>query len=249
MCCRPWNFRAGGGFSPEASVRPHPRESPGSSRHCGITAGGDPPKHIHWRSWAKTGRPIVKEYQDEFYTRHALVLDTFPDPKRLPGSRDAALFEEAVSVAASLAVLEHGQDSLMDLLFVANKAYQFTAGRGLAQSGQMLEALAAVGPCLEQPFELLQRTVLRQAARICGCICVLLNWDTARQEMVRGLLAENVEPLVFVLLDQRAPQPDPGPLQAMPGRFHPLRMGRIQEDLQRAGSGFAQRPGTSGGHA
>jgi uncharacterized protein (DUF58 family) len=40
---------------------------------------GDPRRHIHWRSWARTGRPIVKEFQDEFFVRHALILDTFAE--------------------------------------------------------------------------------------------------------------------------------------------------------------------------
>jgi hypothetical protein len=30
---------------------------------------GDPPRKIHWKSWAKTGKPIVKEYQDEFFVQ------------------------------------------------------------------------------------------------------------------------------------------------------------------------------------
>ena len=34
---------------------------------------GDPMRHIHWKSWARTGRPIVKEFLDEFFVRHALV--------------------------------------------------------------------------------------------------------------------------------------------------------------------------------
>ncbi|MEW5725157.1 MAG: DUF58 domain-containing protein, partial [Thermodesulfobacteriota bacterium] len=41
---------------------------------------GDPLRRIHWKSWAKTVRPIVKEHQDEFFVRHALVLDTFQKP-------------------------------------------------------------------------------------------------------------------------------------------------------------------------
>src|SRR5690606_34015254 len=38
---------------------------------------GDPLRHIHWKSYAKIGKPIVKEFQDEFFVRHALILDTF----------------------------------------------------------------------------------------------------------------------------------------------------------------------------
>ena len=38
---------------------------------------GDPRRRIHWRSWARVGRPVVREHQDEFFARHALVLDTF----------------------------------------------------------------------------------------------------------------------------------------------------------------------------
>jgi uncharacterized protein (DUF58 family) len=41
---------------------------------------GDPLRHIHWRSWARVGHPVVKEFEDEFFVRHALVLDTFTDP-------------------------------------------------------------------------------------------------------------------------------------------------------------------------
>jgi hypothetical protein len=65
---------------------------------------GDPVRHIHWRSWAKAGKPVVKEFEDEFFVRHALVLDTFAQPIQ------AALFEEAVSVAASFACVLQTQN-------------------------------------------------------------------------------------------------------------------------------------------
>ncbi len=56
---------------------------------------GDPLRHIHWRSWARHGRPVVKEFQDEFFVRHALILDTFAN------NEQRSAFEEAVAVAAS----------------------------------------------------------------------------------------------------------------------------------------------------
>ena len=71
---------------------------------------GDPLRHIHWRSWAKVGKPIVKEFEDEFFVRHALVLDTFTDEPR------SEILEEAVSVAASFACAVLTQESLLDLL-------------------------------------------------------------------------------------------------------------------------------------
>src|SRR6185295_8954921 len=98
---------------------------------------GDPLRHIHWRSWAKAGRPVVKEFEDEFFVRHALVLDTFT---KQPHSE---IFEEAVSIAASFACSIRTQESLLDLLFVGPDSYCFTAGRGLGRSEQMLEILAA----------------------------------------------------------------------------------------------------------
>src|SRR5262249_5934291 len=107
---------------------------------------GDPLRHIHWRSWAKAGKPIVKEFEDEFFVRHALVLDTVtPYPH-------SEAFEEAVSVAASFACTLQTQESLLDLLFVGLQAYCFTVGRGLAHTDQMLEILASVRPSAGKPF-------------------------------------------------------------------------------------------------
>lgn len=37
----------------------------------------DNPRDIDWRSWSRLGFPIVKEYQEEYFCRVALVLDTY----------------------------------------------------------------------------------------------------------------------------------------------------------------------------
>ena len=69
---------------------------------------GDPKRHIHWRSFAKTGRLIVKEYQDEYFDRHALVVDT------LLATDSPQLLESVVSVAASITAGERPHDSILD---------------------------------------------------------------------------------------------------------------------------------------
>jgi hypothetical protein len=187
---------------------------------------GDPLRHIHWRSWAKTGKPIVKEFEDEFFVRHALVLDTFTaDPR-------AEVFEEAVSVAASFACTIVTQESLLDLLFVGPQAYCFTAGRGLAHSDQMLEILASVRACEDKPFDSLEHLVLGHAGLVSGCICILLAWDEPRRRLVRKLKSLGVPVLVLVVVPPGTGlSGEGGPLQDQPGTLHVLEVGRIEEGL------------------
>jgi uncharacterized protein (DUF58 family) len=187
---------------------------------------GDPIRHIHWRSWARVGKPIVKEFEDEFFVRHALVLDTFTER---PHSDE---FEEAVSVAASFACTVLTQESLLDLLFVGAEAYCFTAGRGLAHADQMLEILASVRPCPDRPFSSLETLVLNHASAVSGCICVLLAWDDERRAFVRKLKALGLPMLVLVVYEKAPAKPlDPGPMRDEPERLLVLEIGRIEEQL------------------
>ena len=191
---------------------------------------GDPIRHIHWRSWAKTGVPIVKEFEDEFFVRHALVLDTFAtDPYS-----DA--FEEAVSVAASFACTIQTQESLLDLLFVGTEAYCVTAGRGLAHSDQMLEVLASVRANLDKEmFNGLEELVLNHASRVSGCICVLINWDDARQELIRKLRMMGIPLLVLLIVEAGdAKKIDAGPMRDDPRNFRILEVGAIEEGLAKS---------------
>jgi uncharacterized protein (DUF58 family) len=189
---------------------------------------GDPLRHIHWRSWAKTGKPIVKEFEDEFFVRHALVLDTFSVQPH------SEAFEEAVSVAASFACTIQTQESLLDLLFVGAEAYCFTAGRGLAQADQMLEILASVRVCSGKPFQTLENLVLNHAGLVSGCVCVLLAWDEPRRNFVKKLKAIGTPVMVVVVVPAAPAKPfEPGPMRDEPDHFHTLVVGQIEQGLSR----------------
>jgi len=191
---------------------------------------GDPLRHIHWRSWARLGRPIVKEFQDEFFVRHALLLDTFLDAVGVDADAYER-FEEAVSVAASFAVAERPQDALLDLLFVAGEVHLVTAGRGVGRADQMLEALAEVEPRFEGDFGLLRDSALKHASAVSGCICVFLAWDTTRQNLVTDLRERGIDVLALCVLNANDDEPSPGALADRPERFRVLRCGSIAEGL------------------
>jgi len=189
---------------------------------------GDPLRHIHWRSWAKTGKPIVKEFEDEFFVRHALVLDTFDEEP------NSDVLEEAVSVAASFACTILTQESLLDLLFVGNQSYCFTAGRGLAHADQMLEILASVKNCADKPFSVLESLVMNHVTVVSGCICVFQKWDGPRKKFVEKLKALGLPLLVLIVV------PPGGGFSGAGGDFtdaegsiHVLEIGKIEEALAR----------------
>lgn len=153
---------------------------------------GDPLRKIHWRSWAKAGKPMVKEYQDEYFVRHALVLDT--------SGAGGPAFEEAVSVASSFAASAVTQDSLLDLLFVGAQSYCFTAGRGLGSPARLLEVLACVEASPGKPLQELRAAVARRAAGLSGCVCVLLGYDEERRDFIRYLRSIGVPVLALAVV-------------------------------------------------
>ena len=164
---------------------------------------GDPLRHIHWPSFAKAGKPVVKEFQDEYFTRYALVLDTFGD------AASDVEFEAAVSVAASFVSGLRIDDALLDLVFVEDRAYRLTVGRGLGRTLDLLRELAAVEPCRGHSFELLAAHVLEHAQALSGCILVLLRMDEQRRRLMQRLRGLGVQLLVLVTAPE-PPSPEEG---------------------------------------
>lgn len=111
---------------------------------------GDPVRDLHARTWARTGVPVVREYQQEYFTRVGVVLDTdVEDPERL---------EAAIELAAGVIAFLSGGEALVDVLVVGDRVHELVLGRSLGYLDQALELLATVerGPKLKAT-ELLRR--------------------------------------------------------------------------------------------
>jgi uncharacterized protein (DUF58 family) len=176
---------------------------------------GDPLQRVHWKSYARSGRPIVKEYQDEFFERHALVLDTSTD-----GGEDAA-FEESVTVAASFVYAIDTQECLLDLLFVGREMHSYTTGRGQMRAEHLLEVLAGIGPSAPDAFGALANAVRAHCHRLTSCILVLLQWDEPRRAFVAALRASGLEVRVLLVCARESAPPEPpaGLLVLHPGEM------------------------------
>ena len=178
---------------------------------------GDPLQRVHWKSFARLGRPVVREYQDEYFERYGLILDTFG------AASEAEVFEEAVAVAASFACTIDTQECMLDLMFVGAEPYTYTAGRGQLQAGNLLEVLAGVELCADQPFEILAASLAGRAAGLSGCVCILLGWDHERADLIDQLRARGSVLRVLAISKK--------PIHDAPSWLVQLVPGRIQEGL------------------
>ncbi len=144
---------------------------------------GDPVRDLHARSWARTGQPVVREYQEEYFSRIGVILDTdrtVKDPRRL---------EAALSLAAGVVAHLSRGEALIDLLVVGDEVHNLTLGRSLGFLDQALDLLACVEPgAAPTPDGLLGR-LAPHLPRLSCVVLVALVWDDARRslaERVRG---------------------------------------------------------------
>lgn len=178
---------------------------------------GDPPRLIHWPTWARTGQPAVKELEDCFFPRHGLVLDTFPE------AGDEDLFEDAVAVAASFVSAADTRESLIDLMFIAGQERVITAGGGVGRRETLLEVLAGVEAAEDEDFGSLSRLVQRHSEDLAGCLCVFTGWSESRRNFLDRLMRTGIETAALVICRDAPP--------AAMKRVHFLRRHDLARDL------------------
>jgi uncharacterized protein (DUF58 family) len=146
---------------------------------------GDPVRSIHFRSWARRGAPVVKEYQEEYFCRIAIVLDTFL-PERAT-QKDRERFEAAISLTASVADFFSRSENVVDVLAAGPDLYEVSAGRSLAYLENILDVLACLDPCRAAPFQTITPTLFDRLGQVTSVVAILLDWDKQRETFLRRI--------------------------------------------------------------
>jgi uncharacterized protein (DUF58 family) len=155
---------------------------------------GDSPRRIHWRSVARTGRLMSKQFVDESRPGLTVVLDVCAHAYT-PSMSKHTPFEWAVKVAASIGdyTLRRGYPLYM---LADNKTWP--APSGPVARMVMLEYLARVMPSGERA---LAKVLDRDTPLFTPCVAVILPWpDRSVLEPLLELHHRGLAALV-VLLD------------------------------------------------
>ncbi|WP_257463227.1 DUF58 domain-containing protein [Archangium lipolyticum] len=161
---------------------------------------GDRTRDIHWPSFARTGRLVVKEFQEEFFVRLALVLDV-----QSRSAKEDVLLEQALSLAAGMADVLARQEYIIDLFAAGPQVFHFQAGRALAHFEHILEILAALEPGDQLDMEALEAALLPQSSQLSAVIFVVMDWEPSRAALVEKLKANGVAVRVLSVRPDRKP--------------------------------------------
>jgi uncharacterized protein (DUF58 family) len=160
---------------------------------------GDPLRRIDPRAWGRLGAPIVKEYQEEYYCRIALVLDTHVSRTRMRGPGGFVDLEAAVSLTAAIGEAMSNGEYVIDLFAAGPDLYVLRSGRHTANFDNVLEILAGVRECRDDPFGKVTPAMERELSQISAVVFVMLGWSESRRQLVRSAVEAGCSvKLVFV---------------------------------------------------
>lgn len=150
---------------------------------------GDPVRDLHARTWARTGNPAVREYQQEYFTRVGVVLDT--------STRAPDLLEAAIELAAGVVAHLSRGEALIDVLVVGDEIHELTVGRSLGRLDQALELLSAIERSAELDANRLVTRLEPHLAQLSAVFVIL------PQVGARGVTPKNAAPEEQKLLERR----------------------------------------------
>jgi uncharacterized protein (DUF58 family) len=161
---------------------------------------GDNPRHLHARSWARTGVPVVKEFQDQCLRRTAIVLDTQRPAscKAWATGRDLP-FEAAVSMVAAVADYLSKLEHVVELLAAGETVYHFRSEGRVGYLPDVLDILASLEPQRKDALTPLLPPLVDEIVDIQSVIIVLTEWDPRRAQLVDELRSLGVEVLPVVV--------------------------------------------------
>lgn len=180
---------------------------------------GDSLRSIDWKAWARTGHPIVKEFEELRFPRYGVVLDTNLK------ETGPEMFERAISVATSFVSLIEKTGCLMDLIFMHEKPQIYTAGRTVARTNDLIGALARVEGIDEGEYESLGRLIVKNDNELTTCVVVLSGWSLERREFLERLRGSGLTLIIYAIGEGDPPE------DALLCKVKWLRWDSIEKDL------------------
>jgi len=164
---------------------------------------GDGPNTIHWRSTARRGIPMVKEFREDLTTDVTIFLDMGRMGQM--GLGDQTTVEYAIKAAASIARRAYNRGYAMQLFAVGPEIEHIPAGKGARHLHMVLDSLALLKVEGESRFD---AAVFDHATRLRrgGTVVLIQSATTINTKAVHEILPRLMRRklhVLYVLIDDR----------------------------------------------
>ncbi len=146
-----------------------------------------------------------EEYQEEYFSRIALVLDTFLPRKPRPRERER--FEAAISLLASVADHFSRSDEVVDILAAGPDLYEVSTGRSLGTARQRARRAGVPRALAGARLRDAGSGAPRAAGAPDDVVGVMLEWDDAREAFLRRVRATGVAVRVLLVHEGETRRP------------------------------------------
>lgn len=146
---------------------------------------GSPTRRFDFRSWARLGRPIVREYREVHPPAVTLVVDTL-----LPSQQHGDTLEQAISLAASLVDFADESSVAIEGLLVGRELTSTSLEGDRLPGEAMLDLLAGATSWHAPDQELQINWIAQQSILSRSLVVILVSWDEVRRAWVDHWLRE-----------------------------------------------------------
>jgi uncharacterized protein (DUF58 family) len=162
---------------------------------------GDNPRHIHWKTTARMGELMLKEYELNATTQVVLFPDLFRGVQINRAAEGGPSTEETtVEIAASLANLGLMRKIEMGLICHGQERYTVAKGRGQRTFHEMLEVLARVEA---EGFLPIEQVLELEAAALSGRSTVVVITPSLTPRLAEVLIRLRANHQVMLVLLRR----------------------------------------------
>lgn len=172
---------------------------------------GEPTKRLDFRAWARVGKPVIREYQEEYCSRVTIVLDTQIEKRffQMPKKENEDL-EAAISLTAAIADALDQQGVIIELFAAGPDLFFFEASNSsTAYVDGIMDILAGVEPTSTNPFEQLSPLIRESLETTSVVLCLFLDWDASREELVNQIVCSGCDYRIFMIRSGPTSSPFP----------------------------------------
>ena len=148
---------------------------------------GDTLKNIDMKAWARTNRPVVREFGQEYYSNVGVILDSYVATGKNSDKHSPACLEASISITASIIDRLCHDEHLITFFAADRRCWNFHSIRNLTVLNKVLEELAVINETNDNDLDGLIANILEHISKLSVIIFIVNHLDDQRIAIIESI--------------------------------------------------------------